>query len=727
MIPQGFIQDLLARADIVDVVGQVVPLKKAGINYKGLCPFHGEKSASFIVSPSRQTYHCFGCGAHGNAVGFLMEHSGLGFIEAIRELAGDLGVAVPEEDSTPEDRARAAQARERQLTLTELLAKAGQHYRQQLKVSPRAIDYLKRRGLSGEIAARFGLGYAPGGSHALASCFAQYDDPQLVEAGLVILREGDGQGQEARRYDRFRDRIMFPIRNPKGEVIGFGARVIDQGEPKYLNSPETPVFVKGRELYGLYEGRVGIRQRGYVLVTEGYMDVVALAQWGFPNAVATLGTACTGDHVAKLLRFSEQVVFSFDGDAAGRRAAARALEAVLPHATDTRGFRFLFLPAEHDPDSFIREQGTEAFEACVSQALPLSRQLIAVASEGCDLATPEGRARMLAQARPLMEQLPDGLLREQLLAELAREGGLSPQVLLNHWQGQGSSSRAGARGEARHDPRSAARTGDPNQTGHAPTASRGNPAGADPAEPPSWFDEPGVPMDDGGWAGWEPHMPAAHEAGQPPGGFGSRRADPGGRGAGQGPVQGQGKNWGAGKGSRSWNGKGGGRWRDRDEAPWPRLPPPRTATPLDRAAWLLVHDAQLWLHLSADIHELLARQPSPYAEFFSGIDRIVHDQGPLPMATLLADLLMAQDPGAPDPSLKLLVERVRGLHEFNESGDPSAELSGVLHQLRLQAVNDEISLLSESGDLSEDARQRHRRLLEELRSLKAGPPNDDAQ
>ncbi|HMX12257.1 MAG TPA: DNA primase, partial [Burkholderiaceae bacterium] len=438
MIPQGFIQDLLARADIVDVVGQVVPLKKAGINYKGLCPFHGEKSPSFVVSPSRQTYHCFGCGAHGNAVGFLMEHGGLGFVEAVRELASDIGVAVPEEDSTPEERARAAQTRERQATLTELLAKAGQHYRQQLKASPRAIDYLKRRGLSGEIAARFGLGYAPAGQHALASCFAQYDDPQLVDAGLVILREDEGQA--ARRYDRFRDRIMFPIRNPKGEVIGFGGRVIDQGEPKYLNSPETPVFIKGRELYGLYEGRVGIRQRGYVLVTEGYMDVVALAQWGFPNAVATLGTACTADHVAKLLRFSEQVVFSFDGDAAGRRAAGRALEAVLPHASDTRSFRFLFLPAEHDPDSFIREQGTEAFEACVGQAVPLSRQLIAVASEGCDLATPEGRARMLAQARPLMEQLPDGLLREQLLTELAREGGVSPQVLLNHWQGSGRPS-----------------------------------------------------------------------------------------------------------------------------------------------------------------------------------------------------------------------------------------------------------------------------------------------
>ncbi|HNG82618.1 MAG TPA: DNA primase, partial [Burkholderiaceae bacterium] len=576
MIPQGFIQDLLARADIVDVVGQVVPLKKAGINYKGLCPFHGEKSPSFVVSPSRQTYHCFGCGAHGNAVGFLMEHGGLGFVEAVRELASDIGVAVPEEDSTPEERARAAQTRERQATLTELLAKAGQHYRQQLKASPRAIDYLKRRGLSGEIAARFGLGYAPAGQHALASCFAQYDDPQLVDAGLVILREDEGQA--ARRYDRFRDRIMFPIRNPKGEVIGFGGRVIDQGEPKYLNSPETPVFIKGRELYGLYEGRVGIRQRGYVLVTEGYMDVVALAQWGFPNAVATLGTACTADHVAKLLRFSEQVVFSFDGDAAGRRAAGRALEAVLPHASDTRSFRFLFLPAEHDPDSFIREQGTEAFEACVGQAVPLSRQLIAVASEGCDLATPEGRARMLAQARPLMEQLPDGLLREQLLTELAREGGVSPQVLLNHWQGSG---RPSARGHAAEPHRAG-----PALPVHAPTRRPASETGAalppDLPAPPDWPDEGGAWQPDERWQAetvgapdWEPQGPSGYGSG-PRSGSGYGASPGGGRGPSGGWSGRGGERHGTyGAGSKPWRDwKGGGKgWRGRggDAPDGPRL------------------------------------------------------------------------------------------------------------------------------------------------------------
>ena len=362
MIPPGFIQDLLARVDIVDVVGRHVELKKAGINHKGLCPFHGEKSPSFIVSPSRQTYHCFGCGVHGNAIGFLMEHTGAGFIEAVEDLAQQVGMQVPQDERSQAEIQRAQAQKAHQLSLTDVLAKATEHYRKQLKGNPRAIDYLKRRGLTGNIAAQFGLGYAPEGWRALASAFPAYDDPLLVEAGLVILQDDPGKSaEEQRRYDRFRDRIMFPIRNVQGEVIGFGGRVLDKGEPKYLNSPETPVFSKGRELYGLYEGRTGLRQRGYALVVEGYMDVVALAQHGFNNAVATLGTACTADHVHKLFRFTESVIFSFDGDAAGRRAAGRALEAALPHATDTRSIKFLFLPSEHDPDSYVRELGSEAF------------------------------------------------------------------------------------------------------------------------------------------------------------------------------------------------------------------------------------------------------------------------------------------------------------------------------------------------------------------------------
>jgi DNA primase len=431
VIPAGFIADLLTRIDIVEVVGRHVQLKKGGANLMGLCPFHGEKSPSFSVSPSKQFYHCFGCGASGDAIRFLTEHTGASFRDAVAELAGQVGLAVPDDERSADERAAAAQQRERQATLSDVLARAATHYRGQLKTSERAIDYLKRRGLTGEIAARFGIGYAPEGWRSLASAFAQYDDPLLVESGLVIV-QGD-EPADQKRYDRFRDRVMFPIRAVGGEVIGFGGRVLDQGEPKYLNSPETPVFSKGRELYGLHEARAGIRARGHALVVEGYMDVVALAQSGFENAVATLGTACTEDHVRKLFRFTDGVVFSFDGDAAGRRAATRALEAALPHVTDLRSVRFLFLPPEHDPDSFVREQGSAAFERAIAQAVPLSRQIVEVARDGGDLGTPEGRARFLGQAKPLWQALPEGGLKRQMLAELARQGGLPEADLLAQW------------------------------------------------------------------------------------------------------------------------------------------------------------------------------------------------------------------------------------------------------------------------------------------------------
>ena len=451
MIPPSFIQELLSRVDIAEVVGRHVTLRKAGANHMGLCPFHGEKSPSFAVSPSRQTYHCFGCGVHGNAIGFLMEHLGMGFVDAVSDLSQAVGLAVPKDESSPEERERFAKLKEHQGTLSDVLKKAGDHYRKQLKSSPRAIEYLKRRGLSGEIAARFAMGYAPEGWRALASAFAHYDDPLLEESGLVISQPADQEGSsDVKRYDRFRDRIMFPIRSVQGEVIGFGGRVLDQGEPKYLNSPETPVFSKGRELYGLFEARSAIRQSGYVLVVEGYMDVVALAQLGFPNAVATLGTACTAEHVQKLFRFTESVVFSFDGDAAGRRAAGRALEAALPHASDTRSVRFLFLPAEHDPDSYVREFGTDGFEQCVQQAVPLSRQLISIAQEGCDMTSAEGRARFLAMARPLWSGLPEGALKRQLLGDLAVESRLDSGELSQMWQVSTNTPRAAStRGESR--------------------------------------------------------------------------------------------------------------------------------------------------------------------------------------------------------------------------------------------------------------------------------------
>jgi DNA primase len=452
MIPPGFVQELLSRVDLVELIGRQVQLKKTGANYVGLCPFHGEKGPSFTVSPSKQFYHCFGCGANGDAIRFLTEQHGLGFVEAVKELAQQVGLTVPEDDADPRRKELAAQQREHEATLADVLARAAAHYRKQLKASPRAIDYLKGRGLSGEIAARFALGYAPDGWRGLASVFPRYDDPLLAESGLVIVQGEDGP--EQKRYDRFRDRIMFPIRSVKGEVIAFGARVLDKGEPKYLNSPETPLFHKGRELYGLFEARSALRDSGYVLVTEGYMDVVALAQLGLPHAVATLGTACTPEHVAKLLRFTEQVVFSFDGDAAGRRAAARALEAALPHATDTRSFRFLFLPPEHDPDSFVREHGKEAFESAVAQAVPLSQQLLELAAQDCDLASVEGRARMLAQAKPLWSALPEGALRLQLLGELARRGALPAEELSTLW-----SAPSGARTSARREAPAAAAPG----------------------------------------------------------------------------------------------------------------------------------------------------------------------------------------------------------------------------------------------------------------------------
>ncbi len=422
MIPKSFIQDLLNRLDIVDVVERYVPLKKAGANFVACCPFHNEKSPSFTVSQSKQFYHCFGCGAHGTAIGFVMEHAGLGYVEAIEELARSVGLDVPHERSAAGDTQR-EYAQKVAPDLYEVTQTATRYYREQLKQSQRAIDYLKKRGLSGEIAAKFGIGYAPDGWQNLASAFPDYQSDTLTETGLVIA------GDEGKRYDRFRDRIMFPIINVRGQVIGFGGRVLDKGEPKYLNSPETPLFEKGRELYGLFQAQKAIRGGQQVLVVEGYMDVVALAQLGVEYVVATLGTATTPYHVQKLLRLTEHIVFSFDGDKAGQKAAWRALENALPYLQDGKRISFLFLPVEHDPDSFIREFGKEAFEQRVREAMPLSGYLLREASAGLDLRTQEGRSQLLQRAKPLLTAITAPATALLLRKEVAALAGVSQEEL----------------------------------------------------------------------------------------------------------------------------------------------------------------------------------------------------------------------------------------------------------------------------------------------------------
>ena len=422
MIPESFKQDLLNRVDVVEVVSRYVRLKKAGANFQGLCPFHNEKTPSFSVSPSKQFYHCFGCGAHGNAIGFLMSYGGMGYVDAVKDLASMAGMQVPEmQPRSPEQAQRETERKDQETSLVAVMERAMEFYRAGLKKAPRAIEYLKGRGLTGEIAARFRIGYAPDDWQGLKAAFPDYEHKSLVDAGLVIANEG-------KRYDRFRDRIMFPILNARGAVIGFGGRVMKADDtPKYLNSPETPLFEKGREVYGLVQARDAMRAAGRVLVVEGYMDVVALAQFGVGYAVATLGTATTPVHVSKLLRLTDELVFSYDGDGAGRKAAWRALEVSLPLATDAKPIRFLFLPPEHDPDSYIREHGQEAFEQLVREAPTLSEFLIAELRAQHDLNNAEGRAGFLSASKPYLENLTAPVLRMQLLREFATLGRVSSE------------------------------------------------------------------------------------------------------------------------------------------------------------------------------------------------------------------------------------------------------------------------------------------------------------
>lgn len=665
-IPQSFIQELLARVDVVDIVGRYVQLKKGGANFMGLCPFHGEKSPSFSVSPAKQFYHCFGCGKNGNAISFLMEHAGMGFVEAVQDLAQQVGLQVPDDDVSPQDKERAAAARQKQATLSDVLEKAADAYRRQLRESQRAIGYFKGRGVSGAVAKLYGLGYAPEGWRSLASVFPSYDDPLLEESGLVIVNDEDGD----KRYDRFRDRVMFPIRNVKGEFIGFGGRVLGDDKPKYLNSPETPVFHKGRELYGLFEARTAIREAGYALVTEGYMDVVALAQLGFPNAVATLGTACTPEHVQKLLRFTESVVFSFDGDNAGRRAARKALDGALPHATDTRSIKFLFLPTEHDPDSFIRAHGTEAFARLVGDAMPLSRFLVDAASEGCDLGTAEGRAHMASNARPLWTALPDGVLKRQLLSELADQTQLNARDLSELW----------SQGTGRDAPRTPGPGGPPRRS-YSPAQDESSPWGHPPDSD-----------------GWPPHTETSNPGYSSYGHSVEQHSQPTFR-----------KN-------DDWKGSG---WKKRgkDAAQWPpqpRLPRTPTASRTDHAARLLLSHMAFLEELTHEDHATLCAQPSPHGPLFAWLEDQFHEHGTLAWAVLRESLR--------DHECEALAVKVMTGSHAQTEGDLQElrlELRDLLNRMQIEEIKEQQKLLVLQVAQDPTALERYRALEQKRNALQS--------
>lgn len=419
LIPKHFIEDLISRVDLVELIGSRVPLKKHGKEYKGCCPFHGEKTPSFTVVPDKNFYHCFGCGEHGNALGFLMKHDNLGFIDAVEDLADRVGVEVPREQ-TPGHRPPPSDA------LFATLEKAAGFYRGELMNTARGKDYFKARGLTGETAGIFELGYAPDAWDSVLKLLGGGDAERtrLLQVGLIIERDN-----RSGHYDRFRDRVMFPIRDARGRTIGFGGRVLDKGEPKYMNSPETELFHKGRELYGLYEARQATRTLTRLLIVEGYMDVVRLHQAGITYAVATLGTATTPEHLARVFRICNEVTFCFDGDRAGRAAAWKALENSLSQVREGRQIRFLFLPDGHDPDSLVGEEGREAFEARIKRAMPLSEYFINHLSAQVDTHSIDGRAQLGALARPLLERIPAGIFRELLAEEVAKTVGLKRERL----------------------------------------------------------------------------------------------------------------------------------------------------------------------------------------------------------------------------------------------------------------------------------------------------------
>ena len=653
-IPQSFLQELLARVDVVDVVGRYVQLKKGGANFMGLCPFHGEKSPSFSVSPAKQFYHCFGCGKNGNAISFLMEHTGMGFVEAVNDLAGQVGMVVPQEDISPQERERQAAAKVKQATLNDVLERAGNAYRSQLKDHPRAVQYLKQRGVSGAISSKYGLGYAPAGWRSLASVFPEYDDPQLQESGLVIAGEDD------KRYDRFRDRIMFPIRDVKGLCIGFGGRVLGDEKPKYLNSPETPLFHKGRELYGLFEARDALRSMGYALVTEGYMDVVALAQLGFPNAVATLGTACTADHVQKLFRFTDSVVFSFDGDGAGRRAAHKALEAALPYASDTRSIKFLFLPAEHDPDSFIREHGSDAFARQVANALPLNQFLIEAASAECDLGQAQGRAKLSSQARPLWNLLPDGAFKRLVLGELAQKIQIDTRELSELWAQAEAQEKRFQRGASKPAP--------------APSSYDSPPPYA-PA-PPDWVGE---------------FAPSGHSAP-----YAERWSN----------------NSGAGSSAPRGDWKRGNKFSRFKEQrpPMPTGPREAISNASNQATRLLLSHMAFIERLDNDDLDTLVHQPAPHGPLFAWIESQFQEHGPQSWAILKERL-------SSTPHSAVATQLMNGPHGHPEGEEEEQfqELRNILTPMltkRIAQLETELAIALSSNPTDKSIMDRYRALQE---------------
>ena len=418
LVPQSFIDDLLDRTDIVDVVNSRVPLKKTGKSHKACCPFHEEKSPSFTVAQDKQFYYCFGCGAGGNALSFVMEFDRLDFLPAVELLAKNVGLEVPREATAN------PKAKQHRDDLYSVLTDADKFFRQKLRSDEAkgAVNYLKSRGLTGKIAAQFGIGFAPQGWDNLIKAVATNDEKTklLAESGMLVVKP-----EEKKQYDRFRHRIMFPIRDQRGRTLGFGGRVLDDSTPKYLNSPETPVFHKGRELYGLYEARQALKEIPYLLMVEGYMDVIALAQYGINNAVATLGTALTENHLQKLFRYTSEIIFCFDGDSAGRRAASRSLDIALPEMRDGVTAKFLFLPDGEDPDTMVRNLGTEKFKTQIENATPLSQFLFEELTDGIDIETGEGKAKLSKLSAPKINRIPQGVFKQLMLEELSRKTGIS--------------------------------------------------------------------------------------------------------------------------------------------------------------------------------------------------------------------------------------------------------------------------------------------------------------